>query len=75
MSNNHTDVILEDMNSKFDLVVELVTEMRKDITGMATKDDIAELKADIKVIKAAVTDTSHQVQDHEQRITTLETAS
>jgi len=36
--------------------------------------DIAELKQDMKIVKAAVTDLSRQSNDHEQRLTRLEAA-
>lgn len=35
---------------------------------------VDEVQADVKVIKAAVTDQSHQLADHEHRITRLEAA-
>ncbi len=69
MNDDHTGVILEDMNSKFDLVVELVQDMSQ---KMATKNDLVEIKEDVKIIKAAVTDLSNQVARHETRITSLE---
>ena len=36
--------------------------------------DMSEVKADIKVIKAVVTDHSQQLSDHEVRVTRLEAA-
>lgn len=36
------------------------------------EEDMIEVKSDIKIIKAAVTDQSRQVNDHEVRITHLE---
>lgn len=38
------------------------------------KQDMAEVKSDIKIIKAVLTDHSHQIQNHEVRITRLEAA-
>lgn len=73
MSDNYTNVLLEEMNSKFDAVLEMVGGMNDKIidiqSNMATKDALEE----VKTIKSAVTDTSHQVQNHERRITKLET--
>lgn len=62
------------MNSKFDAVLEAVSQIRDDIKGLARKDDLEEVKQDVKIIRAAVTDLSSQVTNHEQRITTLEHA-
>jgi len=75
MSKNYTNVLLEDMNGKFDLLLEAIAplkQMQQDI--FTTKEDVAELKADVKVIKAAVTDLSHQVNRHEKEIAELKTA-
>lgn len=36
------------------------------------RETVTDVQSDIKVIKAAVTDTSRQVHDHERRITHLE---
>lgn len=74
MSDNHTDLVLEDMNSKFDAVVELVSQIRDDVKTLAKQKDLEEVKQDVKVIRAAVIDLSSQVNDHEKRLTSLEAA-
>lgn len=75
MSDNYTNVLLEEMNGKFDAVLEIVVDMRNKMQlDMVTKDEFNEVKTDIQIIKAAITDTNHQVQNHERRITKLETA-
>lgn len=71
---DHLEVILEDMNGKFDRLIEVAAQMQDTLERTATKDELAEVKADIKVIKAAVVDHSGQLNDHEQRITHLESA-
>lgn len=38
------------------------------------EQDVSELKQDMKIVKAAVTDVSQQVANHERRITRLEAA-
>jgi len=38
------------------------------------EQDVAELKSAMKVVKAATTDISHQLADHEHRIARLEAA-
>ena len=38
------------------------------------EQDVSELKQDMKIVKAAVTDLSQQVANHERRITRLEAA-
>ncbi len=72
---NYTDVLLEEMNGKFDLLLEAISplkDMQNDMFLM--KEDISELKTDVKIIKAEVTDTNVQVIEHEARITELEAA-
>ncbi len=73
--HDYTDLLLEDVNSKFDTLLEAFGQLRGEVSNMARQTDLDEVKADIKVIKAAVTDTNHQVQDHESRITKFETIS
>ena len=48
-------VILENMNGKLDILLEMLTQTRQE---MATKEELAEVKADVKVIKAVVTEHS-----------------
>jgi cell division protein FtsB len=56
-------------------VLEAVGDMQRQVAVLpAMQQDIAELKQDMKVVKAAVTDLSDQVHDHERRIGDLESA-
>ena len=76
MSDNkdYTGVLLEDMNSKMDAVVEAVGQMQGQINNLPTRDEFQELRDDVKVIKKVVTGHSEQLTDHEERLTTLEVA-
>ena len=67
-------IILEDINAKFDRLVESNEQINVRLDHTATKEELAEVKADIKVIKAVVTDQSGQLNHHETRITHLEAA-
>jgi hypothetical protein len=69
-----TDIILEDMNAKFDVMLEAISSLRDDLGGMARQSDLEVVKSDAKVIKAAVTDLSKQVNDPEQRIAAVRAA-
>lgn len=74
--DNYVGVLLEEIRDQNRAVLEAVGDMQKKVTqipGIAA--DITELKDDMKVVKAAVTDLSQQVADHEHRITRLETKS
>jgi hypothetical protein len=71
--DNYTNVLLEDINSKFDAVMEIVSPL----TGLPVvmsqlQSDIDEVKSDVKVIKAVLTEDSGQLKNHERRIIKLE---
>lgn len=70
--DNYTNVILEDINAKFDRLIEVVGQLSDDIQQKANQSDIDEIKADTKVIRAAVTDTGDQVSELERRVVQLE---
>ena len=72
--DNYTDVLLEDINAKFDAIMEIVqplVSLPADVREI--KEDVSATKADLRIVKAAVTDQSHQLNDHERRILALET--
>lgn len=70
---DYTGLLLEDINGKFDVIVEAVGQIQDQIKVLpAMQSDLEEVKSDVKAIKAVVTDHSHQFSDHEQRIGTLE---
>jgi len=77
MSNDkdYTNVLLEDMASKMDAVLEIVGATQTDMKTLAKQADLEEVKADIRTIKAALADTNVVVKDHEHRITKLETSA
>jgi predicted nucleic acid-binding Zn-ribbon protein len=71
---NYTNVLLEEVRGDIKAILEVVVPMRQELAEVKKAvADIPEIKADIKTIKAALTDTNQQVQNHEQRITKLET--
>jgi hypothetical protein len=69
-----TDILLEDINCKFDAVLEAVGGIRQEMKDLAKLSDLDELKADVKTIKTVVTSQSHQLDNHENRINVLESA-
>ncbi len=88
MSNsddNYIGVLLEDIRDQNKAVLEAVGDIQKQVAELPTmKEDIKELKDDMKIIKAAVTDQGKpgfrlrrpgkQLNDHEHRIGDLEAA-
>jgi methyl-accepting chemotaxis protein len=68
MNDNQFGVLLEDMNSKMDGVVEAVGQVQDQVKTLPTmQSDIEEIKTDVKAIKAVVT-------DQDRRVTELENA-
>lgn len=77
MDDTHThdlSVLLEQLRDQNKVVLEAVAEMRATLAQVPKREEFDELKQDVKVIKAAVTDLSRQVNDHEHRLSRLEAA-
>jgi uncharacterized protein YoxC len=67
--DNHTNVLLEDINGKFDTILEAITSMQPQVAKIASiEESVAELKTDVKVIKAAVKDQGKQLHDHDRKV-------
>ncbi len=62
------------MNGKFDRLIDAVGQMHDELKTAAKQQDLQEVKADVKVVKAAVTDLSHIVKGHETLLAELNTA-
>ena len=71
-NDNYTNVLPEEMNGKFDQVIELLSMMRDDIQTKASTESVEEIKGDIKIIKAAVTENSTKITTQKRRISLLE---
>jgi archaellum component FlaC len=61
---NHFSVLMEDQNGKLDAVLEAVGDIRAKVEDLPTRDEFNELQQDVKTIKAAVTDLSHDLEKH-----------
>lgn len=73
-NDNYIGILLEEIRDQNKAVLEAVGDMRSELSKVPKRDEFDELKQDVKVIKAAVTDLSHQVNDQDQRISRLEAA-
>lgn len=72
--DNYIGILLEDIRDQNKAVLEAVGDMREELKRVPKREEFEELKQDVKIIKAAVTDLSHQVNDNEKRISQLEAA-
>ena len=68
----HQGVISEDIQHQVQRLAEAMAEVPATVQKLSA--DVDELKTDMKVVKAAVTDQSGVLHDHESRITQLESA-
>lgn len=71
--DNYIGILLEQIRDQNKAVLEAVGAMQQQVARIpAIEADVAELKQDMKVVKAAVTDQGRQVHDHGRRIGNLE---
>ncbi len=64
---------IEETNTNVKAILEIVVPMQQDMIQLKKEvSRIPGIEQDIKIIKAAVRDTNQQVNDHERRITRLE---
>ena len=74
MKDDYTGVLLEDIKDQNQKILESLAplpQMGKDITQL--QEDVSELKTDMKAVKTLVKEHSGQLNNHESRISTLET--
>ena len=74
-TDNYLGLLLEEIRDQNKAVLEAVGDMQRNVAKIpAIEQGVTELKQDMKIVKAAVTDLSRQVHDHERRLTQLEAA-
>lgn len=61
---NHFSMLMEDQNGKLDAVLEAVGDIRAKVADLPTRAEFNDLKQDVRVIKAAVTDLSRDLEQH-----------
>lgn len=72
MSDEYMAVLFEDMNGKLDALLEGQSTMATSRQLQAVDDRLRNVEADVKVIKAVVTDQSRVLNNHENRLVRLE---
>jgi chromosome segregation ATPase len=73
----HLGAQIEETNSNVRAILEIVVPMQQDVIQLKKdvgllKEEMIEVKADIRTMKVALTAGSKDVKDHERRITRLE---
>ena len=72
---NYIAILLEDMNGKFQFVVEAVSDIQRIVKNQPTREEFEALLSKVDVTIGALKATNRQVHDHEKRITQLEARS
>ncbi|HLA48975.1 MAG TPA: hypothetical protein VJY84_00320 [Candidatus Saccharimonadales bacterium] len=72
--NNYTEVLLEDINDKFDALIDGYKAVRDEIKTLAKQEDLEDVKRDVKTIKKVVTATNEDLKNLDRRVTKLEKA-
>lgn len=70
--DNYTNVLLEDIRSQMQAVLEIVGENQKTLQDVPKRNEFNKLKSDVVVIKEAVKQTNKDVQRLDRRVTILE---
>lgn len=72
----HMSVLMEQVLSQNQLIMESVGDMQDKVKLIpAIAEDVAILKADMKIVKAAITDTNKELHSLDRRVTRLEAAN
>jgi hypothetical protein len=71
---NHLSILKEQVIDHNKAVLEAVGDIQAKVANLPTRDKLNELKQDMKIAKAAVTDLSRQSQCHERCISQREAA-
>lgn len=74
MTKIYRDQLLEEMNGKFDLLLEIIIPMKEKVDRIPLIEERLErLEIEMHTLNTALKATNMQVTDHEHRITRLET--
>ncbi len=69
MSDDYTGVLLEKIQDQLQRLAEAMADVPTKVDDIDQR--LREVESDVKVIKAAVTDQSRQLQEQSQRLNTL----
>ena len=74
MKKDYATILLEEIRDQNKAILEGLREVPKRVEFNELKQDVAELKQDMKVVKAAVQATNRDLAALDQRVTRLEAA-
>lgn len=70
--DNYTNVMLEEINGQMKRMAEVLSTLATKEQLQRVEEDITEIKSDMGAIKAVLREHSTELEDREERITTLE---
>lgn len=70
--DSYTNVLLEDMRSQMQVMLEITIDTRKIVSNLPTREEFNELKDDVHTIKHAVAETNKELKLLDRRVTRLE---
>ena len=74
MEKDYHILLLEEIRDQNKTLLEGQKDQASSAGVRRLQQDVTELKQDMKVVRAATTDTNHQVHDLERRVSRLEAA-
>ncbi len=74
MSDDRTyfGIVLEDIRDQYKAVLEAVVDIKTTVQNQPNRSEFIALRQDVSLIRRVLTDNGAQLQDHEARITKLE---
>ena len=69
---DYNGVLLEDLNDKFDVLIDGIKGIREKVDDLPTRSEFNELKDDVKTIKSVVIETNKDLHNLDKRVTVLE---
>lgn len=72
MSDNYTNVLLEDINAKFDQIIEVVGTLSDELKTKASQESVDQIQGELRIVKTATTDTSNTIRELDHRVAKLE---
>jgi ABC-type transporter Mla subunit MlaD len=76
MKDDHVAILLEDINGKLDGLADVIKGVSEKVDSIDQRLEHVETNTEhLPAVEAAVTDQSHQLNELEQRITSLEQAA
>ncbi len=68
---NYTDILLEEVNSKFDFIVEAVHATNERLERMPDKNDLKQISNRLEIVEYSIKELSKKVSSHDKQFKLL----